>query len=285
MSRFNTLQATYGHFEHLVFEQLENGMILAKINNALATATVSLYGGQIIEWQPKNQAAPVLWRSSRAQFIPGKAIRAGVPLCWPWFGAHPTDSNSTKHGFARISPWEITSVLTTISGATEILMTMQETQASRLNQDVWARLALRLTIGEALSIDLTTINLSEQTLTFTEGLHAYLHVSDIASVQVNGLNGCQYVDSARGNVRKQQSGSVQFSDEVDQVYLNTTATCVLEDPGLTRKVTISKSGSHSTVIWNPWLALATKMDDLGPQEWQTMVCVESVNYPVLKDGA
>ncbi len=277
MTRLDTLQKTYGNPNHLVFEQLENGMVLAKIDNALVTATVSLYGGQIVEWQPKHQAAPVLWRSSLAHFKPGKAIRAGVPLCWPWFGAHPTDPTATKHGYARISPWEITSVSTTISGATEIMMTMQETDVNHIDSKFPARLGIRLTVADALSIELTTTNLGAQSLTFTEGLHAYLHVSDIANVQVNGLNGCEYVDSARGNVRKQQSGPVRFTGEVDQIYLNTTADCVLEDPGLNRKIKISKSGSLSTVVWNPWLELATKMDDLGPEQWQTMACVESMN--------
>jgi D-hexose-6-phosphate mutarotase len=49
------------------------------------------------------------------------------------------------------------------------------------------------------------------------------------------------------------------------------------DRTLGRTIKIEKSGSHSTVVWNPWLETAAKMNDLGPVAWQKMACVESAN--------
>ena len=277
MMSLEELQTTFSSGNTIAFEQLENGIVLAKIDNSLATATVSLYGGHIVEWRPKHQAVPVLWRSRLVQFIPGKAIRSGVPVCWPWFGPHPTDPTLPSHGYARVSPWQVTSVSTGVTGATEIVMTMLETDSGRQQQDFFVRLTIRMVIADVLSISLTTTNLGKQDIVFSEALHAYLNISDIANVQVTGLNGCEYVDSTRGNVHERQSGPVTFSERLDRIYLNTKTDCLINDPGWARSIKVTKSGSLSTVVWNPWLATASKMDDLGHEGWRTMVCVESAN--------
>ena len=46
---------------------------------------------------------------------------------------------------------------------------------------------------------------------------------------------------------------------------------------LQRRIHVAKSGSHSTVVWNPWTAKADKMGDFGPDGWREMVCVETAN--------
>jgi glucose-6-phosphate 1-epimerase len=52
---------------------------------------------------------------------------------------------------------------------------------------------------------------------------------------------------------------------------------VIEDTRLQRRIRVAKSGSRSTVVWNPWTAKADKMGDFGPDGWCRMVCVESAN--------
>lgn len=277
MNQADELQEKFGSTNHIVFKQLDNGIVLAKIDNAFATATVCLYGGQVIQWQPKTQTVPVLWDSSLAHYQPGKAIRAGIPVCWPWFGAHPTESNFPSHGYARIVPWELTAVTTDQSGATILSMTMLESEHSRSLFGIAARLSIRILIGEFLSIELMTTNTGSQTITFTEALHTYFSVSDISQVKIAGLNESQYVDLIDGNLLKTQSDTINFSEETGRIFLNNKADCLLVDPGLNRTIRVKKSGSQSTVVWNPWLDTATKMDDLGPTGWKTMVCIESAN--------
>ncbi|MDO8693502.1 MAG: D-hexose-6-phosphate mutarotase [Sheuella sp.] len=262
---------------NITFEQLDNGIVLVKIDNSLATATVSLYGGHIVEWQPKSQQAPVLWRSERVQYKPGKAIRAGVPICWPWFGAHPSDTHAPSHGYARINAWDITSVLASDAGATEICMTLRDSQSTDSLPYITASLSVRISIGEVLSIDLTTTNIGSDVLKFTEALHAYFYVSDVAQVEINGLSECDYVDLIDNNTIKSQVGAISFSGELGRVYLKTISDCLINDPVLLRTIRIAKTGSQSTVVWNPSIDTATKMDDLGPLGWRTMVCVESAN--------
>ena len=273
----NEFQEQFSKDNPITFTQLDSGIVLAKIDNAFATATISLYGGHVVEWQPKSQKAPVLWCSERVQYKPGKAIRAGVPICWPWFGAHPTETKSSSHGYARISEWELASVSTTASGSTEICMTMSDSEYSRSTMGITAKLAIRISIGEELSINLITTNTGNEPIILTEALHAYFCIGDIAQINISGLSECNYVDLVDDNLLKTQAGAIEFSEELGCVYLNTTADCLIEDPVLNRKIKVSKTGSQSTVVWNPWLETATKMDDLGPIGWRSMVCVESAN--------
>ena len=258
-------------------EHHANGITLVKVDNALATAIISLYGGQIIEWHPKAQAMPVLWFNPEAVFESGTPIRAGVPICWPWFGPHATDPTANSHGYARLCQWTLTSVSTIDNGATELVLTMSDDTSRQSGEGVRATLQQRITIGDSMTIDLTTTNTGDQDILFTEALHAYFKISDIEQISITGLSGCDYSDTAAGGRRAKQSGAITFSDRLDRVYLNTPSECMVRDPGLERCIKITKTGSLSTVVWNPWLETATKIKDLGAEHWREMVCVESAN--------
>jgi len=49
------------------------------------------------------------------------------------------------------------------------------------------------------------------------------------------------------------------------------------DPALGRTIHVRKSGSMSTVVWNPWIEKSRRMPDFGDDEFPHMVCVESGN--------
>lgn len=276
----NTIDALNRKFvagNHLRFTQLAEGIVVAEIDNPLATATISLHGGHVVAWWPKHQTTPVLWLSKLAKLVSGKAIRGGVPICWPWFGAHPSNVKLPAHGYARIAPWEVTSARTLGSGATEITLTLLDTDLSRAHWSNMVQLSVRITVGEALEVALTTTNESNQEIVLTEGLHTYFQISDIVNIRVLGLDGCEYVDLVSDNIRRRQAGAVEFDSELGRIYVNTKTTCVIEDPPLNRRIRIEKSGSLSTAVWNPWAITAAKMDDLGQNGWSDMVCVESAN--------
>ena len=263
--------------KEVVFQAIENGITLLKIDNVLATATVSLFGGQVIGWQPKTQAHPVLWRSACTEFSTTKPIRAGVPICWPWFGAHPDQRGMPSHGYARISAWMVDSIASKEDGSTELYLSMPPIQTDVNLAQIEALLRVKITISDILTIELITTNVGKTPIIYTEALHAYFTVSDIAQIHINGLNDCQYVDLIDNNTLKTQNDVVQFTQELGRVYVDTSAACTIHDPGLARVIHIEKYGSQSTVVWNPWLETASNMPDLGPDAWRLMVCVESAN--------
>jgi D-hexose-6-phosphate mutarotase len=59
--------------------------------------------------------------------------------------------------------------------------------------------------------------------------------------------------------------------------LDTTAELTLNDPTSKRRLRVSKTGSHSSVVWNPWVAKAAALADLGDEEWREFICIEQAN--------
>lgn len=97
-------------------------------------------------------------------------------------------------------------------------------------------------------------------------------VDDICQTAVYGLEGRDYLGKTDGFIRKTQNGPVVIEDEVDRLYLHTADGVVMDDKK--RKVSITKQCSQSTIVWNPWQAVAQKMGDNG---YLRMLCVESAN--------
>jgi len=277
MSKLNELQNRFGDCDYITFEQSKQDVVLIHVNHPLATATISLMGGQVLEWKPRSQVEPVLWSADPTHWLSGRAIRAGVPICWPWFGAHPTERIAPPHGYARLCDWELAEISTGPLGTVDIKLSMIPTHEAATRYPMSAALTTRISVGEAVSISLTTTNIGKDTIAITEALHAYLKVGEINDIQIDGLEGCNYIDLIDQNIRKKQIGAVRFASETGKVYLNTLKECFVIDRTLGRSINIEKSGSHSTVVWNPWLETATKMNDLGPVAWKKMVCVETAN--------
>jgi D-hexose-6-phosphate mutarotase len=261
----------------LLFRKLSSGTILAEIDTPLATASVSLEGGQVVTWHPKSQVEPVLWVSKRAQFVPGKAIRGGVPVCWPWFGMHPKNPKLPGHGYARITPWKVTSSEMLKNGTVCLSLVLGPNKQSEEHWPHKVGLMIEIIVGESLIMKLTTMNHCNQKITYTEGLHTYFNIGDVSTTQVKGLDGIEYLDLTRNNMRLRQNGSIAIEGELGRIFLNTQAVCVIEDHTFNRRIRIDKEGSLSTAVWNPGLATAATMADLGGDGWRNMVCVEGAN--------
>ncbi len=271
------LNKRFGLADQLKFVEGPGGLIFAEIDNALGTAYLCLQGAHITTFRPKDQDEPVIWLSDYAKFAPGKSIRGGAPVCWPWFGAHATEAGFPGHGFARTVMWEVTASGALASGETEITLALVENEQTRAQWPHKSRVELNVVVGKSLKASLITTNLGDSDITIGEALHTYLQIGDIDEIRVLGLEGCEYVDKVGGVTRRTQGGAVTFDGEVDRVYVNTEATCVIEDSRLKRRLIIAKRGSRSTVVWTPWTEKADKMGDFGPNGWRRMVCVESVN--------
>jgi len=271
------LNSVFGKQDAISFREISDGIFVVDIDNVFATASVSLYGGHIVSWQPKSHSKPVLWVSESVKFQQGKAIRGGVPICWPWFGAHPSQASLPGHGYARITPWELNSIQTLANGETELHLSLGKSHLSQLHWNVEVDLDLKITVGHTLGISLTTANKSDHEITITEGLHTYFQISDISDIRIHGLEGSDYIDLVNQNESHKQLGAIKFDGELGRIFLDNKSTCVIEDPALNRRIRIEKKGSKSTALWNPWRTVASKMDDMGSEGWQHMVCVESAN--------
>jgi D-hexose-6-phosphate mutarotase len=226
-------------------------------------------------FQPKGEE-PVLWLSRDAMYAEGKAIRGGIPLCWPWFGGHPS-GKLQAHGFVRNRFWQLESVEQLANGSTRLIMSTSDDAVSRALWDHRFRLSLTVVVGNDLSLALEMQNLGAAACTVTAALHSYFNVADISKVDILGLEGLGYIDQLRNNQRLMQSGPIRFDGEIDRIYCPASADELLHDTLLKRKIRLRKTGSRSTVIWNPWITKANSMGDLEQGGYRHMVCIETSN--------
>ena len=268
------LNTQFGIGEQLVFRADASGLIVAEIRNRHASASLCLQGAHLMTWKPDSQSVPVIWLSRDAKLAVGKSIRGGAPICWPWFGPHASESGFPGHGYARTVPWQVQASNTEPGGETRLV----DGEKTRKQWPHACKLELTVIVGDTLRMEMATENTGETDFMIGEALHTYFQISDIGRVQVSGLENCEYWDKVGGSVLKKQSGAIRFSGETDRVYINTDSECMIEDPGLSRRIRIAKSGSLSTVVWTPWTDKASKMGDMGqPDGWREMVCVETAN--------
>ena len=272
----NKLNEEFGIPNHVAFRCGPGEFPVIELTNAAATATVSLYGGQVLTFQPSGHD-PVLWQSDLCSYEIGKAIRGGIPVCWPWFGGHPVGKNKPAHGFARTSFWKVLSSNSIDSVTTQIRLGMGSNKTTNVLWPYQFELELVVSVERQLMVELVVRNIGTQAFTYTGALHSYFNVKDVTNVIIHGLDGSSYLDLLDPSELKRQKGSITIHSETDRIYLDTATSCVIEDPGLNRTIAISKKGSKSTVIWNPWIDKAKRMKDFGDGEYLHMVCVETTN--------
>lgn len=269
------LNQRFGIFEQVVFQAGQGGLSKININNQFATAEIYLLGGHVTAYQPHGQA-PVLWMSDICQFQVGTPIRGGIPVIWPWFGPHPHDDDKPQHGFVRSMLWQVDNTEALADGQTCIALSLNDDVST---QAIWPHtfsLTLQITVGETLQVSLISTNRGDETLDgLGAALHTYFTVGDVAQIAIEGLTGRDYLSKVESYVRKTQQGAITFGSEVDRIYLDTTDVCLIRDPVLQRTMRVSKEGSQSTVVWNPWIDKAQAMADFPDDGYSGMVCVET----------
>lgn len=271
------LQRRFGIDGVARFEAGAGGLARLRVTTEAAEAEVYLHGGHVTHFQPRG-TPPVLFLSARSKFGAGAAIRGGVPVIFPWFGARAGDPAAPAHGFARAAAWSVESVERAADGCVTAVLRLEPGDA------MWAAwphavvLRHRVHVGAALDMTLEVENRSGAPLVFEEALHTYLAVADVRQITVTGLAGIRYVDKTAAMALKVQGAEpLRLTGETDSVYLATRAACVVDDPRGGRRLVVEKDGSATTVVWNPWVAKARAMSDLGDEEWPSFVCVETAN--------
>jgi len=295
--RLEELNARYAIQGLALFERGEGGLPRLRISCEGAEAHLYLHGAHVTHFQPASEK-PVLWLSRRSWFSDAKPIRGGIPVCFPWFGASSENPALPTHGFARILAWDVASVRRfAFEGSAqdtgiEVVMRLA---ADERTKRFWphafaARLGIVVT-AQLLKVRLQVTNAGAEPFQFAEALHSYFAVADVRTIAVQGLQNGPYLDTAGGAQVEKVDGPepIRLAGETDRIYRGATAACTIEDPGLGRRISIEKTGSSTTVVWNPWIEKARRMEDFGDDEWTGMVCVETANAyehaVVLKPGA
>jgi glucose-6-phosphate 1-epimerase len=252
----------------VTFESGHGGLSKISISTALSSGEMYLHGAHVTAWQPAGHR-PVLWLSTASQFAADKPIRGGVPICFPWFGPHSGDASLPAHGFARLAQWSLVDCRAADDGSVVL----------RLNTAVSPfELEFEICFGASLRMELRTHLPSQASnqQSFEDALHTYFSVAQIQDVEITGLESTHFIDKVDGGRIHPPAGvPIRFTRETDRVYLDTEDLCTLDDG--TRTIEVRKSGSQSTVVWNPWISKAQRMADFGDEEWQQMVCIETAN--------
>jgi len=254
-------------------KKTKNGFAYIEIINKSACARVALQGAHLFHFQQQDKN-PLLWLSEKSFFENSRAIRGGIPICWPWFGRHKTDPNLPQHGFARTSLWTLVETTEPDEFSSDLLFQLAN---SPQTLELWPyqfKLQLRIRISSSLQIELTTKNCGSEPFEITSALHSYFAVQDVDKVFIEGLDNCTYFD-ALTRESKTQKGTIYIREETDRVYQNVPPHLTLHDQN--RTVDIRSQGSASAVIWNPWNDKSTRMGDMTNNAYKTMVCIETAN--------
>ncbi|MDX1303735.1 D-hexose-6-phosphate mutarotase [Photobacterium sp.] len=241
---------------------------IVRIIHQAAEAGISLHGGHLVWYKPAGEQ-DVIWLSEKAEFDTQKAIRGGIPICWPWFGK----AGSPSHGFARNSQWTLHEHRESEKGVI-VALTLEDSEETR---DIWPHKfhnQITFEFGHELKVHLTSTNTDSHEWAYSGALHSYFNISDINTVSITGM-GDKYLDSVQGNIACEGGERLAISQEVDRVYTEPKNPITIADPHNQRQIHIANQGHNAAVIWNPWQALSVSMADMADNSYETMVCVES----------
>lgn len=188
-----------------------------KVDGCEGWAEIYLHGAQVTAWAPRGQES-ALWLSAVSSFRDDAAIRGGVPICFPWFGALADRPDAPRHGFARLSDW---SLVDAHDDGRDVTLRLRLTDSEATRASAWPHrfdAVLTVVVGSRLSLTLQVTNRDDMPVTFEEALHTYLAVADVAAAEVTGLVGTPFVDHL--------AGPEPVAGELDPVRFTSAMVCV-----------------------------------------------------------
>lgn len=261
----STAKAYYG--------EQHQALPLVVVETELCHAVIAIQGAHVIEFTPKHQS-PLLWVSPKVEYKSGKAIRGGVPICFPWFGENQLDKSQPSHGFVRNRDWQLSEASAQTNGEIELRLSFSSDETTYALFPYHFKAEYKITLGRQLKLALTVNNESEKTMPVSFALHSYHPVKDLAQTQIEGLNWTSFLDNTQSYQAHIQQGPVAFNGEVDRIYLNVPNEQVIKtEPA----IKLSSQTCNSAVVWNPGFDKADSMGDLGGENYQQFVCVERGN--------
>lgn len=256
----------------IVHKKLANGFPYIEVKNSAAEAKVALQGAHLFHYARVGEE-PILWLSEISDFEYGKAIRGGVPVCWPWFGFNE-DKSLPQHGFARTALWEFVLADEVDEKTTTLTFRFSNNEKTVGMWHYKFLLELKITISDRLTMELKTTNLDDKSFKISQALHTYFSVSHISEAIIKGLDKKPYLDALTWK-NEVQNGNISFNQEVDRVYQEVDSEIVLKDKN--REIHIKNDGSSSVVVWNPWIEKCKRMSAMRDDAYQNMLCIESSN--------
>lgn len=257
-----------------VFESqdTENTLPVLAIETSQFSAAIAIQGAQLLTFNRKQDDKPLLWCSPNALFKQGKAVRGGIPICFPWFGAHPTDNTKPNHGFVRDNDWQLQYAQTNAAtGSTTIRFSFASTDTTLALFPHNFLTELEFTLSDKVEIKLSVHNQSSTDMPCSWAMHSYLPVDTLSQVEINGLDGVSYLDTTGTPSEEIQSGSVTLNGEVDRVYKKVGQLQTIHSK---HNIDISGDNCPTAIVWNPGVELAASMADLGEVASTQFVCLE-----------
>ncbi|WP_163709712.1 D-hexose-6-phosphate mutarotase [Mangrovibacterium lignilyticum] len=256
------------------FMEMDGELVFINVSNKYADADICLYGAHVTSFRPVR-TMEMLWMSSESNYEEGKAIRGGIPVCFPWFGPHKTDSSLPQHGFARLMYWDVLATKSLPNGETQVDLILKSSEETRKYWPYDFEAVMHLTIGTTLTVTLDVKNTSAESFEYGCALHSYFFISDIAHIGIEGLKGLSYLNQLTGETGKQDEDVLQISEPLTRHYQNTETPVAIADEGFRRRITIEKAGSKVTTVWNPAEEACAGMGDMPDDGFANFVCVEA----------
>lgn len=284
---------------------LKHNLEVIHLENDACEALIALQGAQILRFRSKASAknsaenstknsaqhdlkhgfqhsleasnpqhnSELLWLSSDLPKQGEKAIRGGIPLCFPWFGAHPQQPHLPAHGFARTCLWTLESIDHADDMHRLQFILHSSAQTKRYwDYDFQARMIIGC--GQDLSLELQVFNTDDRTFEFSFAWHSYFSVQKLADVRIMGLAQTHYIDQLLANKPQfEVAHQVQIEAETDRIYCQTQRAFEIQESN--RCIQINSPDCPDAVLWNPWVDKAARLIDMDDAAWQEFVCLES----------
>ena len=239
------------------------------IDHQTCQATISLLGGQLLTWQPNN-SRPVFWLSEKAIYQPNKAIRGGVPICWPWFGSYQDGGN---HGFARQAQWQVDDINISAEQV-ELTLSFNGEQCHRLWPTPFI-LQQTFIFKHSLQQQLQMTNRSAKPVLYSGALHNYFRVSGPQNVDIPTLANKPFDDKLTSGTGLRHT-DVQCIGPVDRIY-HTAETMQIIDKSWRRTIELTSEHCQQWVLWNPGIEQSQQIADIHAQGEQQFICLEAAN--------
>jgi glucose-6-phosphate 1-epimerase len=255
------------------------GLDTLLIDTPLARCEIALFGAQVLSFTPRADGRDLLW-CSQSRLAPGRPVRGGVPLCWPWFARQDRPEQAVQHGFVRKIPWEVCEHREAPDGKVHIALAPQSSETPLPDSAQWPLAChprFEVIVGNTLEMSLHTINDSPQPLSLTQALHTYFRVGDVRRVSVEGLQGLRYLDKLHDFAEFEQTEPWRFDTACDRIYLRSGSRHRIQDPILGRTIVIDSGHSASTVVWNPGAEGIASLGDVPLNDWYQYLCIEAGN--------
>ena len=255
------------------------GLETLLIDTELARCEIALNGAQVLSFVPRSDGRDLLWCSS-GRLAPGRPVRGGVPVCWPWFAKQDRPPEAIQHGFVRRMRWRVTTCAERSDGQVRVVMQLTAPEDGWPDGLGWPMACtpeLEIVIGEALQLSLCTRNAGDAPVTLTQALHTYFRIGDVRRIGLDGLQGLRYLDKLHDFAEFGQDAPWTFDGACDRIYLRSGSRHRIDDPVLDRSIRIESKCSSSTVVWNPGAEGIAALGDVPLADWYQYLCVEAAN--------